>query len=335
MVRRVAVLGAGAWGTALANVVARPGRDVVLWARRPDLAAAMTAGRENAAALPGVRLDDGVRVSSDLAAVASAEVVLAVVPAQQLRAVLDVLPRLGAGVPIVVCAKGIERGTGALMSEVVAECRPEQVPMALSGPSFAMDVARGLPTAVTLAAVDEPLVRGMAEELGRPAFRLYFSTDLRGVEVGGAAKNVLAIACGIAAGLGLGASAGAALVARGFAELSRFGGALGARPETLTGLSGLGDLVLTCASPQSRNYAYGVALGAGRGPDDAGAGHLVEGVFTADALIRQARRLGVDMPIVEAVSEILAGRLAPRTALDRLLSRPVKAEANLLPTSTD
>ncbi len=334
-VKRVAILGAGAWGTALANVVARPGRDVLLWTRRPDLASALAAGRENKDYLPGVKLGDGVRPSADLTDVASADVVLAVVPAQKLRSVLAILPRLIDGVPIVVCAKGIEQETGMLMSDVVAQCRPGNPPVVLSGPSFAADVGRGRPTAVTLAAADEGLARRLAADLGKPAFRLYFTTDLKGVEIGGAAKNVLAIACGIAAGLDLGASASAALVARGFAELSRFGRAEGARAETLMGLSGLGDLVLTCSSAQSRNFAFGRALGLGRSSHDAAEGRVVEGAATASILVRRAQALGVEMPIAEAVTAILAGTLDPGMAIDHLLSRPIKAEADRSLSSTD
>lgn len=331
MTLRLAVLGAGAWGTALANVVARPGRDVLLWARRPEHAAGLAAERENAAALPGVRLANEVRPSPHLGDAAAADIILAAVPAQQLRAVLQALPRPRDGVPIVVCAKGIERRTGDLMSDVVAQCLPAQVPAALSGPSFAADVGRDRPTAVTLAAADETLAQRLAQDLGTPTFRLYFSSDLRGVEIGGASKNVLAIACGIAEGLGIGASASAALVARGFAELARFGRARGARPETLMGLSGLGDLVLTCSSPRSRNFACGKALGAGVGLAEAAAGQVVEGIFTAEILVQQAGRLGVDMPIATAVAAILAGALEPRDAITQLLSRPMKAEADLLP----
>ncbi len=329
MVTRIAVIGAGAWGTALARIASRPSRQIVLWTRDPAQAAAIERERENRARLPGVGLPGEVLATADPAALHDAELVLAAVPAQRLRAVLDGLPRFAPAIPILVCAKGIEQATGCLMSEVVAECRPGHPPAALSGPSFAADVGRGRPTAVTVAADDGALARTLAETLGRPAFRLYFTTDLVGVEIGGAAKNVLAIACGIAAGLDLGASAGAALIARGFAELARFGRASGARPETLMGLAGLGDLVLTSSSAQSRNFAFGRALGEGRTPQEAAEGRLAEGAATAGVLAELARKRGVEMPIVEAVAAILDGRLAPPQAIDRLLSRPARAETDI------
>ncbi len=324
---RIAVLGAGAWGTALANVSAGPGRAVTLWSRDPAHAAEIAASRENRRSLPGVRLADSVIPTSDHAGLAEATLVLLAVPAQHVRATLDALPPLRPGVPVVLCAKGIEAATGLLMSEVLAEARPDHPAVALSGPSFAADVGRGRPTAVTVAAADGTLARGVAEALGRPAFRLYHTDDLRGVEIGGAAKNVLAIACGVAAGMDLGASAAAALIARGFAELGRFGRASGARPETLMGLSGLGDLVLTCSSAQSRNFAFGQALGAGASLAEAGGGRLVEGVATAPVLCRLAGERGVGMPVAEAVVALVAGVTTPRAALDALLSRPTRAEA--------
>lgn len=326
--RNVAVLGAGAWGTALANVAARPGRRVALWSRDPALAAAMAAERENRRSLPGVALAEAVAPVADAAAaLAEAELVLVVVPAQQLRATLLALPALPPGLPLVLCAKGIEAATGLLMSEVLAEVRPRQPAVALSGPSFAADVGRARPTAVTVAAADGDLARNIAEALAGPAFRPYHTDDLVGVEIGGAAKNVLAIACGAAAGMDLGASAGAALIARGFAELGRFGRASGARPETLMGLSGLGDLVLTCASVQSRNFAFGHALGAGASLAQAGAGRLAEGVATAPVLCRLARARGVDMPVSESVAALVGGLTSPRAALDALMARPARAES--------
>ncbi len=329
MFETIVVLGAGAWGTALANVAARPGRKVLLWSRDAERAARIQATRENAAFLPGVRLADEVEAVADLACVQEADLILAAVPAQGVRMVLERLPRCRA-VPVLVCAKGIEAGSGLLMSEVVAQCLPSHPAAALSGPSFAADVGRGRPTAVTVAANDEALAQALAEALARPAFRLYFSSDLRGVEIGGAAKNVLAIGCGIAAGLDLGASASAALIARGFAELARFGRASGARPETMMGLSGLGDLVLTCSSAQSRNFSLGVALGSGRSLAEAGRGGLAEGVPTAAILVELARARAVQMPIAESVSAILSGTLAPQAAIDVLLARPARGEADFL-----
>jgi glycerol-3-phosphate dehydrogenase (NAD(P)+) len=322
----IAVLGAGAWGTALANVAARARHDVALWARDPDHVAEMAATRESRR-LPGVRLEPGVRPEASLAAAAAADLVLCAAPAQATRALaLSLAPLLRPATPVVLCSKGIERTTSKFMSDVIAECLPRNPPAALSGPSFAADVSRGLPTAVTLAAEDPASARAIAATLAGPGFRLYHSTDLRGVEIGGAAKNVLAIACGVAAGRGLGASAGAALVARGFAELSRFGRVFGARAETLMGLSGLGDLVLTCSSTQSRNFSYGMALGRGEGPQAAAHGSLAEGAHTASVLVEMARARGVDMPICEAVEAIIAGRIGVDGAVEALLARPSKSE---------
>jgi glycerol-3-phosphate dehydrogenase (NAD(P)+) len=259
--------------------------------------------------------------------VAAPDIILAVVPAQALRGLCEnLVDRVAPGVPIVVCAKGIEQGTGRLMSEIVEELLPGQPPAVLSGPSFAGDVSRGLPTAVTLAANEVTRAAELAAALSAPGFRVYHSTDVRGVEIGGAAKNVLAIACGIAAGRGLGASAGAALVARGFAELSRFGKACGAEAETLMGLSGLGDLVLTCNSAQSRNYSLGLALGRGESPASATQGKLVEGVFTAAILVTMAQAHGVEMPIAASVDAVLSGRLGIDGAIEALLARPQRPE---------
>ncbi len=324
---RVVVVGAGAWGTALANVAARPGRRVDLLVRDGGRADDMRLRRENTRSLPGVRLDEAVAPTADPDVLRAAALVLIAVPAQHVRSTLARLPGFAAGTPVVLCAKGIERDSGLLLSDVLADCRPGYPAAVLSGPSFAADVARGRPTAVTVAASDAALARRIAGDLGRPHFRLYFTDDLRGVQVGGAAKNVLAIACGIAAGLDLGASASAALVARGFAELSRFGQAMGARPETLMGLSGLGDLVLTCSSAQSRNFAFGRALGTGAPIAEAAAAGLAEGVATAPVLCRLARRHGVEMPIAESVLAILSGEATPGIALDALMARPPRAES--------
>jgi glycerol-3-phosphate dehydrogenase (NAD(P)+) len=329
MTSRLAVIGAGAWGTALANAAARAGGPVALYARNPAYAAAMAAARANEARLPGIPLDQAVTPTSDLAeAVSGAEALLLAVPAQTLggmcHALAAVIPQ---GLPVIVCAKGIDRETGSFMSEIVARHLPGAVAAVLSGPSFAEDVARGLPTAVVLAAEDEHLAAALARRLSSPRFRVYHSTDLRGVEIGGAAKNVLAVAAGVVEGRGLGESARAALTARGFAELSRFARAFGGRPETLMGLSGLGDLVLTCGSAKSRNFAFGRDLGRGLVVADAGGGRLAEGVFTAGVLVAMARGQGVDMPIAEAVEGILAGRLSIDGAIDALMNRPARAEA--------
>jgi glycerol-3-phosphate dehydrogenase (NAD(P)+) len=322
-IRKIAVLGAGAWGTALANAAAQPGREVVLWARDRQHVAELLAARENKRRLPGVKLSEGVTPQADLSTLADADIVLCVVPAQSLRSMAELLKGIiRADAPLVICAKGIERGTRLLLTDVVGQVLPGQKTAILSGPSFADDVARGLPTAVTVAAKDETLARALASALGTPTLRLYHSTDVLGVEIGGAAKNVLAIACGIAAGRGLGASAGAALIARGFAELSRFAASRGARPETLMGLSGLGDLVLTCSSAQSRNFSYGFALGR----SDALPEKLAEGAATAPVLLDMAQTSGVDMPIARAVAEILSGHLTVDQAIGVLLARPQKAE---------
>lgn len=322
----IAVLGAGAWGTALANCAARAGRNVILWMRNAQVAAAMLTWRESPR-LPGVTLDDRVTPTAVLAEAAAADAVLIVVPAQVLRAVAAALD-VALGVPVIACAKGIERGTRAFMTEIIAECVPDAMPAILSGPSFAGDVARGLPTAVTLAAPDEGKAAALAQALGSATLRLYHSTDVRGVEIGGAAKNVLAIAAGIVAGRGLGASAAAALTTRGFAELIRFGRAYGARIETLTGLSGLGDLILTCSSAQSRNFSLGVALGKGQAPEFADEGpKLAEGAFTASVLVEMAAARGIDMPIATAVAAILDRTLSIDAAIAALLTRPFRAEA--------
>jgi glycerol-3-phosphate dehydrogenase (NAD(P)+) len=323
----IAVLGAGAWGTALANVAARDGRRVSLWARDAAAVSAMAARRESKY-LPGIRLADSITPTGALKDAASADVVLIVVPAQALRAVAAPLaPLLRAGTPVIACAKGIERTSKKFMTEVIAECVPQAVPAILSGPSFANDVARGLPTAVTLAAQDETMAKELAHALAAPSFRPYHSTDVRGVEIGGAAKNVLAIAAGIVAGRGLGASAAAALTTRGFAELVRFGRAFGARAETLTGLSGLGDVILSCSTAQSRNYSLGFALGQGRKVEDAQRdGKLAEGLFTAGVLVEMANERGVDMPIATAVAAVLDGRFDVDQAVESLLTRPLRAE---------
>jgi glycerol-3-phosphate dehydrogenase (NAD(P)+) len=319
---RIAVVGAGAWGTALANVIARAGRSVLLAART---GADVLAKTRESPRLPAVRLDDRVAVAPMGAELSGCDAVLLAVPSQATRAAAHAIaPMLRAGTPVIACAKGIERGTRRFMTEAIAESAPAALPAILSGPSFAAEVARGMPAAVTLATRDEAAAAALARALGSATLRPYHSTDVRGVEIGGAAKNVLAIAAGIVAGRGLGASAAAALVTRGFAELVRFGRAFGARGETLAGLSGLGDLILTCSSAQSRNYSYGVALGRG---EKAQASHaLAEGIFTAPVLVEMAKDKGIDMPISSAVADILAGRASVDAATETLLTRPFRAE---------
>jgi glycerol-3-phosphate dehydrogenase (NAD(P)+) len=319
----VAVVGAGAWGTALAGVAARAGRDVILCARSADVAAAIASARSNTK-LPGIDLHASIEVTDDLKRAASANVVLIATPAQNLRAAVTALsPHLTNGVPLVACAKGIERGTHKFMTEVIAEAAPSARAAILSGPGFAEEVARSLPTAVTLAAADEGLASDLVQALGSATFRPYHTTDVRGVEIGGAAKNVLAIAAGIVSGKKFGASALAALTTRGFSELVRLGRACGARGETLAGLSGLGDLILTCSTPQSRNFALGIALGRG---EAAPFGKLAEGAFTAPVLVELAAAEGVDMPVSNAVADILRGAATIDEAVESLLARPFKAE---------
>jgi glycerol-3-phosphate dehydrogenase (NAD(P)+) len=319
----VAVIGAGAWGTALASVAARAGRDVVLYARNSAKAAQIASTRENPK-LSGVRLEASVEVTGDIAVAARSDIILIAVPAQNLRAAVTALaPHLVAATPVVACAKGIERGTHKFMTEVIVEAAPDAIAAILSGPSFADDVARGLPTAVTLAAKDEALASRLVQALGSSTFRPYHTTDVRGVEIGGAAKNVLAIAAGIVVGRKLGASAQAALTTRGFAELTRLGRACGARGETMSGLSGLGDLILSCSSLQSRNFALGIALGRGeQRPRD----KLAEGEFTAPVLAELAASQDVDMPVSNAVAAILRGAATIDEAIEGLLTRPFKAE---------
>jgi glycerol-3-phosphate dehydrogenase (NAD(P)+) len=323
----LAVLGAGAWGTALANMAAHSHAKVWLWAHDPAHVATMRATRRNDRRLPGVSLAEMVEPTGDIACVGEADHILAVVPAQSFRQTATLMRgHLRPQSAVVSCAKGIERETGLYMREVLDEILPDQPAAALSGPSFAADLARGLPTAVTLAAENIALAELLCARLAAPHFRLYRSNDLIGVEIGGAAKNVLAIACGVTMGRALGASAHAALLARGFAELMRFAVAQGGRPETIMGLSGLGDLALTCSSPQSRNYSLGFAIGHGENPQAAGHGKLTEGAWTAPILTQKARDLGIEMPIAEAVTAILNGRIEVGAAIEGLMSRPFKAE---------
>ena len=327
--KSVGVIGGGAWGTALAQVCARAGLSATIWAREAEVVARINADHENPLFLPGARLDETIRATADPADLGPADLILAVAPAQHLRATLAAFaPHARAGVPVVLCAKGVEAGSLKLMSEVLAETLPAAAPAVLSGPSFAAEVARGLPTAVTLAAGDLDLARVIAAAIASPAFRPYVSGDMIGAEAGGAVKNVLAIACGVVEGRELGRSAHAALITRGFAELTRLAVALGGEAETVAGLCGLGDLVLTCSSPKSRNMSVGLALGRGDSLEAALAGKLTvaEGVASAPAVTALAARLGVETPICEAVRAILAGELAVTPAIEALLARPLKAE---------
>jgi glycerol-3-phosphate dehydrogenase (NAD(P)+) len=328
--RHVGVIGAGAWGTALAQVCARAGLQVTLQAREPEVVAAVNAVHENAVFLPGIALEPGVKALTDLADLADCDLILAVAPAQHLRAALTAFaPHHKAGAPIVLCSKGVEQGTLKLMTDVTAEALPGAPIAVLSGPSFAGEVARNLPAAVTLACEDEALGRAIAEAIAIPTFRPYTANDLIGAEAGGAVKNVLAIACGIVEGKGLGRNAHATVITRGFAELTRLAVTLGAKPETVAGLCGLGDLVLTCSSPQSRNMSVGLALGQGLTLEQALAGKvsIAEGVASAPAVRALARKVGVEVPICEAVAAILAGEVEVDAAIAGLLSRPLKSEA--------
>ena len=326
----IGVIGAGAWGTALAQTAARAGRDVTLWAYEADVVDAINTRRENAAFLPGVALEPAIEATSAMADLAECDAILAVSPAQHLRGALEQFAPFAANnTPLVLCAKGIERDTLKMMTDVLAETIPAAKAAVLSGPSFAIDVAKGLPTAVTLACADAEAGEALIEALGTPRFRPYLATDLVGAEIGGAVKNVLAIACGIAEGRELGKSAHAALISRGFAEMTRLALSLGAERETLAGLCGLGDLVLTCSSPQSRNMSCGLALGRGETLDDILASRraVTEGVASAPAVVALARKQGVDMPICETVAAILAGEMDVESAIDALLNRPFRTEA--------
>jgi len=326
--QRVGVAGGGAWGTALAVCAIAAGRDVKLWVREPEIAEALTKGRGNPVFLPNTPLTP-MSASTAMAHLVDCDAILAVAPAQHLRQTLKALaPHLKPGTPVALCSKGVERGSLKLMTQVLAEEAPDASPAVLSGPSFAVDVAAGLPTAVTLASPDRAMGDAWMRSIGRPHFRTYWTDDLIGAEAGGAIKNVLAIACGVCEGMGLGRSAHAALIARGFAEMTRLGVRLGGRAETLAGLCGLGDLVLTCSSPQSRNMSFGMEIGRGRKASDVLAERkgVTEGAETAPAVVELARKLGLDLPICETVLGLVEGKLDARSALGNLLSRPFGKE---------
>lgn len=325
----IGIVGGGAWGTALAQTLAAGSAPVTIWAREPEIVSEINERRVNRVFLPGIALDLAINATTDLSVVAACDVVLAVAPAQHMRGVIGALAKnLRPDTPIVICSKGIEQATGKLMGEVVEQAAPDAQRAVLSGPSFAADVARGLPAALTLACPNEALGRALATSLSSRQMRLYWSSDLIGAELGGSVKNVLAIAAGIVEGRGLGTSAHAAIVTRGFAEMRRFGEVMGARPETLLGLSGLGDLILTCGSTQSRNMSLGRGLGEGRSLNEilGARAAVTEGVFTAAALVRLAHEHRVEMPIAEAVNAIIEGRLSVDDAITGLMQRPLKAE---------
>ncbi|WP_417476706.1 NAD(P)H-dependent glycerol-3-phosphate dehydrogenase [Maricaulis sp.] len=326
----IGVIGAGAWGTALAQTAAKAGRDVLIWSFEQDVADVINNKHENSIFLPGVALEPNIAAVTAMADLDVCDAVLAVAPAQHLRGTLETFaPFARRGLPIILCAKGIEQSSLSMMTQVLSETIPSAIPAVLSGPSFAIDTAQGLPTAVTLACKDEAIGTALIEALGTPRFRPYLATDLIGAEIGGAVKNVLAIGCGIVEGRGLGKSAHAALIARGFAEMTRLALALGAKRETLAGLCGLGDLVLTCSSPQSRNMSCGLALGRGVHLDDilGSRRSVTEGVASAPAVVALAKRHGVEMPICEAVDDILAGRTSVEGAIEALLARPFTLES--------
>ena len=325
----VGIIGAGAWGTALATVARRAGRDVLLWAHEPATISAINDAHRNEVFLPGVKLDPAIEATARFNEVATCDMLLMVTPAQHLRHVASELkPYVREGQPFVICSKGIEQETGRLMSQIAADLLPAAAIAVLSGPSFASDVARGLPAAVTLATGEEDLGAALSHALSFPPFRCYWSGDVLGAEVGGAVKNVYAIASGIVVGKKLGESAQAGLVTRSFAEMARFGVGLGAKLETLIGLSGLGDLVLTCGSAKSRNMSLGVALGQGMSAEEALSGRLTvtEGVATAQAMVEIATARGIELPIAEAVHAVITGDTTVDAAIESLLSRPLRSE---------
>lgn len=322
----IGIIGAGAWGTALASVMAQNHEQVLLWALEPEVVEAVNAGKGNPLYLSDLALPPQIRATGNLADMAGCSALLLVTPAQHLRRSLEQLPQTDA--PLLLCSKGIEAGTQMLVSEIVAELRPDNPLAVLSGPTFAHEVAVGKPTAITLACESEAMGKVLMRLVATPAFRPYWSDDVVGAEIGGAVKNVLAIGCGVVDGAGLGLNARAALIARGFAEMQRYGLARGAQAETLAGLSGLGDLVLTCSSENSRNFSLGRGLGQGKAAAELMADRrtVAEGAFTAPVLLESAQSLGVEMPIVAAVCALLDGSASVGQVVEALLSRPLKAE---------
>lgn len=324
----VGVIGAGAWGTALAISARRAERDVILWAYERETVEEINHAHSNHIYLPGVSLDRQIRATAKVKEVAEADLILMVVPSQFFRSVADEFAPYIGEKPVIICTKGFEEDSGKLMSDVVSEALPRALPGVLAGPSFAAEVARGMPAALTIALQNEALGHQVAQALGSRSFRLYWTDDMLGLQIGGAVKNVLAIASGIVSGRQLGANAQAGLITRGFAELMRFGLAMGARAETLTGLSGLGDLILTCSSEQSRNMSLGQALGQGRAlADILGSRKSVsEGAYSAAAAVSRAKEFDIELPICEAVSDILSGKKEIDEAISELLSRPFRSE---------
>lgn len=325
---RFGVIGAGAWGTALAQMLASDGSEVILWAREPEVVESINGARENSLFLKGLPLAGTIRATGDTDELAAASALLVVTPAQHMRASLAPVP-VGTR-PLILCSKGLESGTMQMMSEVAHEVHPEAPILVLSGPTFAHEVAAGLPTAVTFACEDEALGESLARAIRRPAFRPYLSTDVTGAEIGGAIKNVIAIACGVVEGAGLGQNARASLITRGFAEMTRFGVARGGKAETLAGLAGLGDLVLTCSSTSSRNFSLGKGLGEGRSAAELLADRrtVAEGAFSAPVVLDAAQKMGIDMPIVAAVNQLLSGEAAVADIIAGLLARPLRSEGH-------
>jgi glycerol-3-phosphate dehydrogenase (NAD(P)+) len=323
----IGIIGGGAWGTALASVMAQIHPQVLIWAREEDVVTAINETRENSLFLKGLKLAPNIQATGDLSAMGACGALLIVTPAQHVRATIAALPTTDA--PLLLCAKGIEAGTQMLMSDIVAELRPENAIAVLSGPTFAHEVAVGKPTAITLATANQELGACLMRLIATPHFRPYWSDDVIGAEIGGAVKNVLAIGCGVVDGAGLGQNARASLIARGFAEIQRYGLARGARTDTLAGLSGLGDLVLTCSSENSRNFSLGRGLGHGRSAMDLLADRrtVAEGAYTAPVLLKSAQDLGVEMPIVEAVCALLESKATIGEVTSALLTRPLKAES--------
>lgn len=327
--QKIGVIGAGAWGTALAQCMAAEGREVLLWAREPETVAAINESHENTPFLPGLRLHDNITATGSLGQAADADILLLVTPAQYIRATMEALKGdLSEGRPVVICAKGIEIKTGMLMSQVAMDVVPDAQIAVLTGPTFATEIARGLPSAVTLAVKDKDIGAQMVEQIGSRNLRTYLSDDVIGAQIGGAVKNVMAIACGAVTGKGLGESARAALITRGLAEMGRLASAMGAKRETLMGMCGIGDLMLTCNSMQSRNFSFGVEIGKGRKTSDIleGQRSVTEGVYTANAVKTIAQKNAVDMPISTAVCDCVHNDLSMEEAIDAMLDRPVDME---------
>lgn len=326
----IGVLGAGAWGTALAAAAARAGREVTLWAREPEVVTAIRDTQENTTFLPDVSLPEGLQVTADLAGLAACDAILLVSPAQHTRSMVSaLLPHLAPNVPLVICSKGIEVATGKLLSEVLGETAPNNPVAVLSGPTFAIEVAKGLPCALTLAMENKEIGEALIQAIGQPTFRIYYNDDVAGAQIGGAIKNVLAIATGIVAGLNIGENARAAVITRGLAEIVRFGSLYGAEAETLMGLSGLGDLILTCSSTQSRNMSLGKAIGEGQTFEEimAERNSVAEGAHTVEIVHKIAEEKGLDMPITSAVYQILKQGQDVRRVTEELLSRPFTDES--------